>query len=88
MASVTTQMLRGMAVVGSGLVWTVYSRVHSLPWEVAPKMLVPVWSQSARQVTRTEAQLTVGVRFALLDLSVKKKMLVSLGTGRGAIAVG
>ena len=91
-ASTTTQMLRGWIVVGGGVVLTVSARVRNSPWEDAPKMVAPVWcstcSPSARRVTRTEAQPTVGVRCWVPDASVKKMTSVSLGMGRRAIAVG
>ena len=45
-------------------------------------------SQTARLVRGREAQPTVAVCLWVPDASVKKMMLVSLGMGRRAIAVG
>ena len=92
MASTTTQMLRDWVVVGSGLVLVVSARVRSSPRQDAPKMVAPVWysswSPSARRVMPTEAQPTMGVCCWVPKASLKKMMLVSLDTGRRAIAVG
>ena len=68
------------------------TRVGTSPLEDALKMVAAVWcsawSPSARQVTRTQAQTTVGVRCWVHDASVKNMTWLSLGTGRRAIAVG
>ena len=92
MVSMTTLILRGWAVVDGGVVLTVSARVRSSPWKDAPKMMAPVWcstwSPSKRRTTRMQAQRTLGVRCWVPDVSVKKMMLVSLGDGRRAIAVG
>ena len=87
MASTTTQILRGQIFVGCGLGMTACARVRRLPWEDA-LLWCCTWSPSARRVTSTEAQLTVGVRCCVPDASVKKMMLVSMSTGRQVIAVG
>ena len=75
MASGATQMLRGWIVAGGGVAVTASARVRSSPWEDAPKMVAPVWCStwrpSARQVMRTGAQPTVGVRCWVPDASVK-----------------
>ena len=74
------------------MVLTVSARVRSSPWEDAPKMVTPAWSStwspSACRLTSTEAEPTMGVRCWVPDVSLKKMMLVSLGTGRRAMAVG
>ena len=85
-------MLRGWLIVGCDVLRILSARVRSLPWEDAPKMVALLWcskwSPSTRRMTCTEAQATIGVRCCVPDALVKEMMLVSLGTGRRAIAVG